>query len=79
MVRTVISLDPEDKRWLDQHAKETHVSMTEVVRRAVHLYRETTSRETPPLADLLEQTRGLWKRGDGLSYQTGIRGEWDNS
>lgn len=43
MVRTVISLDPDDKRWLDSKAREEKVAMTEVVRRAVKHYRESAS------------------------------------
>lgn len=27
--------------------------------------------------ELLEKTRGTWKRGDGLEYQVRIRQEWD--
>jgi hypothetical protein len=26
---------------------------------------------------LLERTRGIWKRGDGLAWQKKLRGEWD--
>ncbi len=47
MVRTVISLDPEDKRWLDQKARAEQVPTAEVVRRALRRYREDLGGETP--------------------------------
>ena len=35
MVRTVISLDPEDKAWLDRQAALERVPMTRLVQRAI--------------------------------------------
>ena len=75
MIRTVISLDPDDKRWLDEKAKEDNVTMTEVVRRAVRKMRE--DEEQPSFEELLEKTAGSWRNGDGLEYQRKIREEWD--
>jgi len=78
MVRTVISLDPEEKAWLDEKARETGKPMTAVVREAVARYRvQDTKRKKPPLGALLESSRGIWKRGDGLAWQRKLRGEWD--
>ncbi len=76
MVRTVISLDEEDKRWLDRKAAEDGVPMTEIVRRALRLLRAQAPPAARSLSDLLEATRGLWKRGDGLAYQRRLRREW---
>jgi predicted kinase len=75
MVRTVISLDPEDKRWLDRKAKEERTTMTEVVRRAIRMMRE--EEEKPSFREILERSRGTWRHGDGLEYQIRIREEWD--
>lgn len=77
MVRTVISLDEEDKRWLDQQAAEEGVPMTELVRRAVRQFRGQVTTARPSFEDLLEATRGTWRHGDGLDYQRRMRGEWD--
>lgn len=74
MIRTVISLDPRDKAWLDQRAKAERVTMTELVRRAVRRMRE--HEEAPALEELLEQSRGTWKHGDGVAYQQALREEW---
>jgi hypothetical protein len=76
MVRTVVSLEEKDKRWLDERAAAEGVPMTEMIRRAVRLLREQTRRRQPGLDDLLDQTAGTWKRGDGLKYQEKMRREW---
>jgi predicted transcriptional regulator len=77
MVRTIISLDPEEKAWLDEKARQTGKSMTAIVREAVARYRaQDAKRNKPSLAMLLERTRGIWKRGDGLAWQRKLRGEW---
>ena len=76
MVRTVIALDEDDKRWLDRKAAEEGVPMTEIIRRAVRLLRGRTPAEHLSWDDLLESTRGLWTHGDGLKYQQRLRREW---
>jgi hypothetical protein len=76
MVRTVISLDEDDKRWLDRKAAEEGVPMTEIVRRAVRRLRGQSPAGHLSMTDLLAATRGLWKRGDGLDVQRGLRDEW---
>jgi Ribbon-helix-helix protein, copG family len=77
MIRTIISLDPGDKHWLDRRAEEENVTMTQLVRRAIRRYREECEAEVPSLERLLEATAGLWKEGDGLDYQLRLRAEWD--
>jgi len=76
MVRTVVSLEESDKRWLDERAAAEGVPMTEMIRRAVRLLRRQSRRRTPGLDDLLDRTAGVWKRGDGLAYQRKMRREW---
>ena len=76
MIRTVISLDEESKRWLDRQAREENVSTAELIRTAVRKYRDEKKRAALPLNDLLEQTSGIWKAGDGLTYQRRLRKEW---
>ena len=77
MIRTIISLDADDKRWLDRLAESERTSMTELVRRAVRLLRQTLPAPEPSLEELLESTAGTWEGGDGLAYQERVRGEWD--
>jgi hypothetical protein len=76
MIRTIISLDKEDKDWLDAHSRERGVTMTSLVRQAVAMLRAKEESERPPLGVLLEDTTGIWKAGDGLDYQEGLRDEW---
>ena len=35
MIRTIVSLDPEDKAWLDRQARQERTPMTRLVRRAI--------------------------------------------
>jgi hypothetical protein len=76
--RTVVSLEEDDKRWLDERAKQEGVPMTELVRRAVRRLRAEEGSPSGRLGRLLKQTRGIWKRGDGLRYQIALRREWDD-
>lgn len=75
MIRTVVSLDEDDKRWLDETAAQQGVPMTELVRRAVRRYRE--SEVSPSFEELLDAARGTWAAGDGLDWQRKLREEWD--
>jgi len=50
--------------------------MTELVRRSIALYRDTTDPECSEVVALLQQTQGLWKDVDGLTYQEELRVDW---
>ncbi len=73
MVRTIISLDPADKAWLDEQSRRTGRPVTELVRSAIREMRESEERS---FDELLASTKGLWKAGDGLKYQRRLRREW---
>lgn len=78
MPRTIIRLNDAEKAWLARQAEKEQVSMTEIVRRALDLYRRRAGGAPEPrFEDLLERTRGLWRHGEGLVFQARIRGEWD--
>jgi len=78
MLRTIVSFDPIDKAWLDDQAKQARVPMTEIVRQAVHYYRQTLeAKKKPSMRQLLKKTAGLWQQGNGLDYQKKLRSEWD--
>ena len=76
MVRTVISLDEKDKRWLDRKAAKDHVSMAEVVRLAVRRMRSEEAGQAA-FAELLDATAGLGTGEDGLTAQKRLRDEWN--
>ncbi len=73
--RTIISLAPDDKKWLDQEAKQTRQTMTQVVREAIQEYRVKKEEQAKPtFKELLERTRGTWPhKGDALDYIRKIR------
>ena len=78
MVRTIISLEEKNHAWLIKTAQSEHVSMTEIVRRAIEQYRLTCAQEgTSNVEKMVRATKGIWKHGDGLSYQKKIRSEWE--
>lgn len=76
MVRTVISLDEGDKDWLDRQAARRKVAMTSLVREAIALLRREEAARSRGGADVLERSRGIWKRGDGLEWQNRMRDAW---
>jgi hypothetical protein len=80
MPRTVISLSLEDKRWLDSVAKSERIPMTEIVRRAITKYRKTRQTVTVKITafdQMLNETFGIWKKGDAVAYTRKLREEWD--
>ena len=77
MIRTIISLDPEDKAWLDRKARQERTPMTRLVRRAIQRLRQESESNPSRFDRLLRETSGLRKFGDGLAYQRKLRAEWD--
>jgi len=73
--RTIITLSEEDKMWLEGYSKALNVSVAEVIRQGIKRLRET--HELEAYHKLVENTRGIWKEGDGLKYQMDIRSEWE--
>ena len=76
MKRTVVSLEDDDKRWLDRRAAREGVSMTELVRQAVRLLRQRLEGRDASFDELLDDTRGIWEAEDGLEYQRRSRNAW---
>lgn len=79
MVRTLISLDADDKAWLDRAARSERIPMTRLVRRAIRRLREAQEAAPQGFERLLRETAGSWKAGDGLAYQRRLRAEWDRT
>ena len=79
MIRTVISLDNQEKKWLDKVAKANDVSMAEIIRLAIKEYKNKNAGLVASDIDaLLEKTKGCWTKQDGLTYQRQLRDEWDD-
>ena len=76
MVRTVVSLPEDDKRWLDAEAEREGVSMTQVIRLAVSRLRAETKR-AKTFDTLLMTTAGIGTGQDAVALQKKLRKEWD--
>ena len=74
--RTIISIPEETKIWLESYSKANSISMAEAIRKGISYLRSEEERDT--LQSILNKSRGLWKKGDGLQYQDKIRSEWEN-
>lgn len=74
LTRTIISLPEETKTWLESYSKAHGISMAEAIRISLDYLRKEEASDT--YRSLLEKTRGIWSRGDGLKYQKKIRNEW---
>lgn len=78
MATILVNLDPEDKDWLNQQARRRRAPITELVRQAVRGFRlRVPGASTPALSEALARAAGLWRRGDGLAWQTQVRSEWE--
>ena len=73
--RTIITISEEDKRWLESYSKLHRVSMAEAIRQGIRKLKEAELSEN--YRTLVQVTKGLWKKGDGLKYQKRIRAEWN--
>lgn len=73
MTRTIISLENDDKLWLDEEARRSGLPKSAIVRLSIRYMRLDRERS---FENLLDQTSGTWKEGDGLAYQERLRSEW---
>ena len=75
--RIIVTIAPEDKTWLKSYSKARNISTAEAVRQGIRRLRQSTSHET--YQTLIETTRCIWRKGDGLTYQQRLRSEWHAS
>ena len=76
-IRTIVSLDADDKAWLDRKAKQERTPMTRLVRRAIRRLREESDAQPSQFDRVLRETAGIGRLGDGLTVQRKLRREWD--
>jgi hypothetical protein len=62
------NVNDRDKAWFDETAAREGTA-NEVARRGA----SRKSLAARPFCELLQLTRGLWRGGDGLEYQTRLR------
>ena len=72
--RTIITISEQEKRWLAAYSGLHGVSLAEAVRRGIACLKAAEG--DVAYRELIQKTRGIWKRGDALRYQEEIRSEW---
>ena len=73
MNRTIISLENDDKQWLEEESRRSGLPQSAIVRLSIRYLRSDREKS---FEKLLNQTSGTWKEGDGLAYQEQLRSEW---
>ncbi len=73
-IRTIITLSEEDKRWLESYSSAHQISVAEAIRQGIRRLKDSEFKDT--YQSHVKNTRGIWKKGDGLKYQKKIRSEW---
>ena len=71
----IITLSEEDKRWLASYSHAHQISVAEAVRKGIRKLKEDENNQT--YRELVKVTSGVWKQGDGLTYQRKMRSDWD--
>jgi len=72
--RTIISLGNDDKQWLDEESRRSGLPKSAIIRMSIRYMRMDKERS---FENLLNQTSGTWRGGDGLAYQERLRSEWE--
>jgi hypothetical protein len=72
--RTIITLPEEDKQWLESYSRAHHISMAEAIRRGIRKLKDVEREGTYRMH--VRNSSGIWKSGDGLTYQEKIRSDW---
>jgi len=72
--RTIITIPEKDKAWLEVFSKARGISLAEAIRRGIAGLKQKEERNI--YQKLVEETRGIWRKGEGLAYQERMRSEW---
>ena len=77
MVRTVITLDEEEKKWLDCYSQTHRQSLAKTVRLAIQQFHKRQQKGHD--RQVLEKAYGMWdgQNGDAVDYVRKIRSEWE--
>ena len=73
--RTIITISEQEKRWLAAYSGLHGVSLAEAGRRGIACLKAAEGHEA--YRKLVQDTRGIWIRGDAMRYQEEIRSEWE--
>lgn len=73
--RTVVTISEIEKRWLKSYTKRHNISMAEAIRRGIACLKASQSSHS--YLKLVNDTKGIWSKGDGLKFQEQLRSEWE--
>ncbi len=72
--RTIITISDTEKRWLMSYTKTHKISMAEAIRRGIACLK--ASQSSASYLKIVNDTKGIWSKGDGLKFQERLRSEW---
>ena len=72
--RTIITISDLQKRWLMNYTKTHRISMAEAFRRGITCLK--ASHSSASYRKIVDGTKGIWSKGDGLKFQEKLRSEW---
>ena len=75
--RIIITLSEEDKQWLESYSRAHQISLAEAIRQGIRRLKDVELENT--YRTIVQNTRGIWKEGEGMKYQRKLRSEWDSS
>lgn len=77
MVRTIITLQESDKRWLDRYSERSGKATAETIRLAIKEFQKKT--QSQEYEDALKSTAGVLKNSkeDSVRFVRKIREEWE--
>ena len=76
MVRTIVTIEESDKRWLDRYSDRQNQSTAETIRMAIREFQKKA--QEGDIRNALKDTAGLLKgREDSVRFVRKLRREWD--
>ena len=76
MVRTIVTMDESDKRWLDQYSGQQGQSVAQTIRLAIKEFQKKM--RAGNYQKILDRTFGILKdKEDSVKFVRKLRDEWD--
>lgn len=76
MIRTLVSIEENDKRWLDKYSQKQGQSTAEIIRQAIKEFQQKMRADQRKR--VLDKTFGILKdKEDSIKFVRKIREEWE--
>ena len=72
--RTIVTVSDEEKLWLENYSRTLGISMAEAIRRGIARLKVQEGKST--CQRIVKDSKGIWRKGNGLEYQKKLRSEW---